>query len=71
MLALHPKLLDLPTFLTLDAKEAQTRSYLVFMAKVPTDFTGVSTVRCEANSLVLTERGSGRVVTVPIGELRL
>lgn len=69
MLAKHPTLLGLPTFLTLDAQESQTRSYAMFLAEVPAQYagqvTGVSNVVMDGDQLTLTlHRGTDDQVTV-------
>jgi hypothetical protein len=63
MLAKHPTLFGLPTFLTLDAQESQTRGYAMFLAEVPEQYagqvTGVSNVTMDGAQLTLTlERGA-------------
>ena len=48
MLVEHPQIFDLPTFLSLDAQEAQTRGYAMFLAEVPQDFAGVGRLAWDA-----------------------
>lgn len=68
----QPTALGKPTFAYIDAAEAQTRSYVAFLADVPVGFAGVERVDHAESSGLLTlhERGgSGRTVQVDVGSL--
>lgn len=55
----------------LDAGESRTKSYAVFLGKVPSDFTGVGGIQVEKGRLIVHERGRGkeRDILIEMGEL--
>ncbi|MSU36934.1 MAG: hypothetical protein EXS36_17925 [Pedosphaera sp.] len=55
----------------LDAGESRTKSYVVFLGKVPTDFGGVGGIQVEKGRLLVSERGRGkeRDIVIEIAEL--
>ena len=67
VLTKKPYVFDRPTFTYLDAGESATRTYAVFLVKVPPDFRGVDRVTHRGGQLVIRERGSSREVTIPAG----
>ena len=76
MLVEHPQIFDLPTFISLDAQESQTRGYAMFLAEVPQDFAGVGRLAWDGDVLMLHEVGNWpeltkRTVMVQTGALRL
>lgn len=68
ILSRHPRIFDLPTSQYIDAGETQTRSYGLFLARVPADFRGVASLALEGTKLVAKERDGGRTVTLETGE---
>lgn len=70
ILTAKPQIFGKPTFAYLDAGESATRRYTAFLAKVPNDFAGVSSVLYRDGRIVLQERGgTGRQVTIIAGPL--
>jgi hypothetical protein len=51
---------DRPLFEYLDAGETVAKSYLVFLIKIPSDFTGVSSIELNQGRLLVRERGDNK-----------
>ena len=64
MLVRHPMLFDLPTFVSIDAQEKQTRAYAVFILEAPKDFKGVGTLTMDGDVLTATEVEGDRTLTI-------
>lgn len=64
------RLWDRPVFEHLDAGETRTKSYLLFLLKIPPDFRGVSQVTLSGTQLLIHERGGpqGRKLTLEVAE---
>jgi len=56
--------LGVPVFSWIAARQRRTQAYLVFLAEIPLGFKGVSDLREEEGRISLTERGTGRIITV-------
>jgi hypothetical protein len=70
VLTAKPRIFGKPTFAYLDAGESATRRYTAFLAKLPKDFAGVSSVLYRDGRIIIRERGgSGREVTIIAGSL--
>jgi len=63
------KIFGRPLYGYLDAGESHTRSYAVFLAKIPADFQGASRVAHDGKQVVVHERNSQRTITLDTGAL--
>jgi hypothetical protein len=65
------KIFGRPLYVHLDAGQTATRSYAVFLFKIPGDYHGVERVRYEGGRLILHERGAGpdRDLAMDVGRL--
>lgn len=62
------RMLNRRLFAILDAAETQTRSYAVFLLKIPTDFKGTARVRYSGTQITLQEQGpQGRIFLLNAG----
>jgi len=55
------RLWDRPLFEFLDAGETRTKTYWMFLARIPTDFRGVQRIEFDGSRLVMHEQGTGAV----------
>ena len=60
-------LFGVPVFRWIGARQRLTQRYLFFLAEIPLGFQGVSSLRLESGRILLTERGTGKVISVPSG----
>jgi hypothetical protein len=63
------KIFDRPLYAYLDAGQTESRSYACFLFRIPQDFTGVARVTYGNGQLHLHEHGSGRELTMNVGDL--
>lgn len=68
ILAKRGRILGQPLFEYIDTQETASRAYVAFLAKIPSDYTGVATIRREQDRLELIERRDkeARAITVPM-----
>lgn len=69
VLAAKGKIFGRPLYTYLDAGESQTRSYAVFLAKIPPDFQGAARVSYDGKQAVIHERNSQRRIALETGPL--
>jgi len=58
-----------PVLSWLEPNETHTRSYAMFLFRIPNDFRGVATLHHRDGKLVLRERDSQREVTISAASL--
>jgi hypothetical protein len=54
-----------PSFKWIAGRQKLKTEFTVFLAEIPADFQGVAALRREADSIVLSEKGTGRTLRVP------
>merc|ERR1712232_562831 len=58
ILVRHPRIFGLPTFEHLDTGETRSRTYAIFLLRVPDNFGGVHNIEVKGKTLTLTEAGT-------------
>ena len=61
-------LLDLPTVEFLEPGQTVEKTFYTFLAPVPKNYDGVSSVRLENGELIIDAEGSAKEITLPCGE---
>jgi hypothetical protein len=65
----HGAMLGAPVYTWIEARQRLTQRYAIFLAEIPLGFKGVSDLREERGSILIVERGTGKVITLKSGRM--